>query len=184
MKRLVLLAVLALVFAACGGGSDNKDSSAGKGGTVNITFWHGQNQQSEKTLKELVAKFNSTHPKIKVDASSGGVLADQMLQKVTAGLAAGSYPDIAYIFGSDLPNLARSPKVADLTDAVRRSRLGLAGLFPAAREAATVNGRVRAAPALIDTLAVVYNKKLFKAAGVPEPQPGWTGTTSARRPCG
>jgi multiple sugar transport system substrate-binding protein len=174
MKRLMLVAVLALAVAACGG-SDTKDSSSGgKGGTVNITFWHGQNQQSEKTLKELVAKFNSTHPKIKVDVSSGGVLADQMLQKVTAGLAAGSYPDIAYIFGSDVPNLVRSPKVADLTDAVKRPGWNWDDVFPAARQAATVNGRVRAAPALIDDLAVVYNRKLFKAAGVPEPQPGWT----------
>src|SRR3954471_18260133 len=120
MIGVVLLGVLALLVAACGGGGDNKSSSSGTGGVVKITFWHGQNQQSEETLKQLVADFNRTHPKIKVDASSGGVLADQMLQKVTAALAAGSYPDIAYIFGSDVPNLVRSPKVADLTDAVKR----------------------------------------------------------------
>jgi multiple sugar transport system substrate-binding protein len=108
MKRLLLLVfVLAAAVAACGG-SDDKDSGASTSGPVKITFWHGQNQQSEKVLKELVAKFNQSHPKITVDASSGGVLADQMLQKVTAGLAAGSYPDVAYIFGSDVPNLVRS----------------------------------------------------------------------------
>ena len=39
----------------------------------------------------------------------GGGVADQMLQKVTAGLAAGNYPDIAYIFGSDVANLAAQP---------------------------------------------------------------------------
>jgi multiple sugar transport system substrate-binding protein len=173
MKRLIVLAVVAVSLAACGG-SDNKDSGSAKGGVVNITFWHGQNQQSEKVLKKLVADFNRTHPKIHVDASSGGVLADQMLQKVTAGLAAGSYPDIAYIFGSDVPNLVRSPKVADLTDAVKGPGWNWNDVYPAARAATTVNGRVRAAPALIDDLAVVYNKKLFKAAGVPEPQAGWT----------
>jgi multiple sugar transport system substrate-binding protein len=174
MKRLLLIAfVLAAAFAACGG-SDDKDSGASSGGPVKITFWHGQNQQSEKVLKDLVAKFNQSHPKIHVDGSSGGVLADQMLQKVTAGLAAGSYPDVAYIFGSDVPNLVRSPKVADLTDAVKGPGWNWDDVYPAARAATTVNGRVRAAPALIDDLAVVYNKKLFKQAGVPEPQPGWT----------
>jgi multiple sugar transport system substrate-binding protein len=109
MTRLLVLvlAAMAALVAACGGGNDN-GSEAAKGGPVKITFWHGQNQQSEKVLKDLVAKFNQSHPKIQVDASSGGVLADQMLQKVTAGLAAGSYPDVAYIFGSDVPNLVRS----------------------------------------------------------------------------
>jgi multiple sugar transport system substrate-binding protein len=174
MKRLALLVfVLAAVTVACGG-SDDKDSGASSSGPVKITFWHGQNQQSEKVLKDLVAKFNQSHPKIHVDVSSGGVLADQMLQKVTAGLAAGSYPDVAYIFGSDVPNLVRSPKVADLTDAVKRPGWDWDDVYPAARSATTVNGRVRAAPALIDDLAVVYNKKLFKQAGVPEPQAGWT----------
>ena len=47
------------------------------------------------------------------------MVADHMLQKVTAGLPAGNYPDVAYIFGSDLANLARSDKVVDLTDAVK-----------------------------------------------------------------
>jgi multiple sugar transport system substrate-binding protein len=139
MKRLVLLAlVLAAAIAACGGG-DDKDTSASTG-PVKITFWHGQNQQSEKVLKQLVAKFNQSHPKIKVDASSGGVLADQMLQKVTAGLAAGSYPDVAYIFGSDVPNLVRSPKVADLTDVVKGPGWNWDDVYPAARQATTVKG--------------------------------------------
>ena len=31
---------------------------------------------------------------------------DRMLAKVTAGLQADNYPDIAYIYGSDLANLA------------------------------------------------------------------------------
>ena len=39
-----------------------------------------------------------------------------MLEKVTAALASGSHPDIAYIFGADLPSVARSPQVVDMTD--------------------------------------------------------------------
>jgi multiple sugar transport system substrate-binding protein len=89
MKRpLVIALALAATVGACGG-SDDKDSAASKG-PVKITFWHGQNQESEKVLEKLVEDFNKSDPKIKVDASSGGVLADQMLQKVTTGLAAGS----------------------------------------------------------------------------------------------
>ena len=69
----------------------------------------------------LITEFNQSHPKIKVVGGGGGVTADSMLQKVTAGLAAGSYPDIAYIFGSDLASLTKSPKVADLTGQLKTS---------------------------------------------------------------
>ena len=39
---------------------------------------------------------------------------------------------------------------------------------------ATVNGKVLGVPALVDNLAVVYNKDLFAQAGVPSPSPDWT----------
>jgi multiple sugar transport system substrate-binding protein len=39
---------------------------------------------------------------------------------------------------------------------------------------ATVNGKVIGIPALVDNLAVVYNKKLFAQAHLQPPQPGWT----------
>ena len=39
---------------------------------------------------------------------------------------------------------------------------------------ATVNGSVIGIPALVDNLAVVYNKKLFAAAGLPVPTASWT----------
>jgi multiple sugar transport system substrate-binding protein len=97
-----------------------------------------------------------------------------MLQKVTAALAAGAYPDIAYIFGSDLANVARSPQVVDLTDLVASTPTPWQDYWAPARSAVTINGRVRAVPALIDSLAVVCNKKVFAQAGVPLPEPGWT----------
>src|SRR5690606_31137584 len=104
----------------------------------------------------------------------GGVLADAMLQKVMASLASGSYPDVAYIFGSDLASLARSPKVADLTGLTRRLTVPWKRFWPPIREAVTIDGQVRAAPALLDSLAVVCNKKLFTQAGLPIPRPDWT----------
>ena len=39
---------------------------------------------------------------------------------------------------------------------------------------ATVNGKVIGIPALVDNLAVVYNKTLFAKAGLQPPGPGWT----------
>ncbi|MGW6276503.1 ABC transporter substrate-binding protein [Kribbella sp. NPDC055071] len=170
-RRDVLRAAAALAavgtvgtVGACGGKDD--DSA---GGVVTVDLWHGQVDTGKAAIDALINEFNSTHPSIKVVGGGGGVTADSMLQKVTAGLAAGSFPDIAYIFGSDLASLTKSPKVADLTGAV-----AVDDYWPAAKDAVTVKGKVRAAPALLDSLCVVYNKKLFAAAGIPAPKPGWT----------
>jgi multiple sugar transport system substrate-binding protein len=181
IRALTAVAAAACVtggLAACGGGTDDKGGAAasaasGDGKPVTITVWHGQNQSAAKVFNKLVGEFNATHPKIHVDSQIGTV-ADSMLQKVTAALAGGKYPDMAFIFGPNVANLSRSPKALDLTDAVKGSGWDWDDFFAPAREAVTIDGKVRAVPAMIDSLAVVYNKKLLKAAGVAEPKAGWT----------
>jgi len=160
------------VLSACGGGGDEGGTDAG--GVVTITMWHGQADQGKETLDKLVADFNASHPKIKVDASSGGVLADSMLQKITTALSSGQYPDVAYIFGPDIASLARSKAVADLSPYTGAASVRWDDFWPAAREAATVDGKPRAFPALVDNLCVAYNKKVFQDAGVQPPAAGWT----------
>ncbi|KUF18917.1 ABC transporter substrate-binding protein [Streptomyces silvensis] len=175
-----LVAAGGALAAGCGTGSAD---GVGADGRVTIQMWHGQTDIAAKVVKGLVAEFERGHPDIHVDLG-GGVLADSMLQKVTAALASGSYPDIAYVFGSDLASVARSPQVVDLTDHVRGGGTPWRNYWAPAREAVTINGRVRAVPALLDCLAVVCNKKVFADAGIDLPEAGWTWdefTDTARR---
>jgi multiple sugar transport system substrate-binding protein len=177
-SRAARIAVVAAMSAAaiavtgCGGGDDDAGASA-EGGVVKITLWHGQNQTAQKTMDGLVADFNESHPKIQVD-SQVGALADNLYSKTTAALAGGKYPDVVYQFGPNVPSLARSPKSVDLTAAVKGEGWDWEDFYPPAREAVTVGGEVHGVPAVIDSLAVVYNKKLFKEAGIPAPKAGWT----------
>jgi multiple sugar transport system substrate-binding protein len=165
---IVLAGLIAMAITGCGGGSS---SSSGK---IELSFWDGQTQKAHKVVEELVAEWNRAHPDVQVSTNSGGVTADTMLPKVTAGLQAGSYPDIAYIFGSDIANLAKSEKLLDLTEATEDGELEWEKFDKAARETATVEGKVRAVPSLVETLAIVYNKKLFEEAGLPFPKEGWS----------
>ncbi|MFC3456512.1 ABC transporter substrate-binding protein [Amycolatopsis speibonae] len=139
------------------------------GGPVTVEIWHGQTDTGKKVLDVLVADFHRTHPGIRIDLG-GGVLADAMLQKITAALASGSYPDIAYVFGPDLASVARSPQVVDVTDLVDAGP----GFWAVARDAVTVNGRIRAVPSALDSLAVACNKALFEKTGTPLPSAGWS----------
>ncbi|MFE3162596.1 ABC transporter substrate-binding protein [Streptomyces sp. NPDC059224] len=166
---LATTAAAGLSASGCAVGSDDGVSADG---TVTIEMWHGQTDTGKKALESLVASFMRSHPRIRVELG-GGVLADAMLQKVTAALAAGSYPDIAYVFGSDLASVAHSPQVADLTDMVGHAGTPWTNYWAPARQAVTVSGQVRAAPAMLDSLAVVCNRRLFRQAGLPLPEPGW-----------
>jgi multiple sugar transport system substrate-binding protein len=99
---------------------------------------------------------------------------DSALQKTIAGFTAGNYPDVAYEYGSSASELARQPKLVDLTKDVTSAGMNWNDFYPSERQAATVGGKVVGIPALVDNLALVYNKKLFQQAGVALPTPNWT----------
>ena len=89
-------------------------------------------------------------------------------------------PDISYQYGTNMPQLANTPKLVDLTQRVQEADFNWNDYFPGERDVATVDGRVLGIPALVDNLAVVYNKDLFAAAGVPTPD---AGLDLGRLPC-
>jgi multiple sugar transport system substrate-binding protein len=78
-------------------------------------------------------------------------------------LAGGKYPDVAYLYGSNAAEIARSPKVVRLTDWVNGGGLDWNDFWPGERAAATVNGQVVGIPALVDNLALVYGLALHAA---------------------
>ena len=170
------LVLLGGAIAGCGGGGDSSDdSSASNGGEpVEIEFWHGQTQGPAELLQAMIDDFNSSHPDVVVSKDAGGVNSDRMLQKVTAGLQADNYPDIAYIYGSDLANLAQGEQLLDLSTAIDDGDLNGDRFVEAGKQGVTVDDKPRAVPAFIDNLAVVYNKKIFDDAGVPYPTDDWT----------
>jgi multiple sugar transport system substrate-binding protein len=165
---VVSLLVLALTaLAGCGSGSGG--SSAG-GGTVSI--WEGYTGVEAKVFAHLLSQYQRSHPGQKV--TSLFVNNDSSLQKVLTAVRGGATPDIAYLYGSWAPNVAQIPQVVDLTGAVRRPGVNWDDFWAGERDVATVNGKVIGVPALVDNLAVVYNKTLFARAGLPPPTPGWT----------
>src|SRR2546422_1917136 len=123
-------------------------------------------------MRALVEDFNTTHPNISVETINYNN--DNALAKLTVALQAGEPPDVTYQYGSSMPQLAAAPGIVDLTSRVEASGFDWNDFYPGEREAATVDGRVLGIPALVDNLAIVYNKDLFAKAGVPTPSPDWT----------
>jgi multiple sugar transport system substrate-binding protein len=164
-----LLTVLtgAAVLSACG-----TDSTSSGGGGTTIQIWEGYTQVEAKAFAHLVSEYEATHPGQKVNTLY--VNSDNTLQKVLTAVRGGSPPDIAYLYGSWAPNVAQIPQVVNLTQVVQRPGVNWNDFWTGERAVATVNGKVVGIPALVDNLAVVYNKTLFANAGLQPPGPGWT----------
>ena len=182
MKKLGMAASLALVLlaAACGSsGSGGSAGSATSNGVVNLVLWMGYtppppaSQGAEyESLKGLVADFTKLHPKIHIKMEY--VDNDYALQKVTVALQGGEQPDISYQYGTNMPQIAQAPQVVNLTKIIKQPAFGWNDFTPGERDVATVNGKVLGVPALVDNLAVVYNKTLFAQHHLAPPGPDWT----------
>ena len=166
-----LLAVLtgAAVLAGCG---TDSTSSGGGGGAQTIQIWEGYTVAEAKAFTHLVSEYETQHPGQKV--SPLFVNNDNTLQKVLTAVRGGSPPDIAYLYGSWAPNVAQIPQVVNLTQVVQRPGVNWNDFWTGERAVATVNGKVIGIPAVVDNLAVVYNKTLFAKAGLQPPGPDWT----------
>jgi len=164
---LTALTAAAVALAGCG-----TDSGGSSGGSGPIQIWEGYTGAEAKAFAHLVAEYQAQHPGQKVSALF--VNNDDTLQKVLTAVRGGSPPDIAYLYGSWAPNVAQIPSVVNLTQVVTRPGVDWGDFWTGERAVATVNGKVIGIPALVDNLAVVYNKALFAKAHLALPGPGWT----------
>ena len=181
MKRMRVSLVLAFVLlaAACtsgGGGGDTTPSSGGSSGPVEIKFWHGYTGSAAKEIDKLAAEYSQTHPGVTVTPF---FLGDNSfaLQKIETAIAGGVYPDISYLYGSFASNIATVPQTVVLNQYVENDpSVNWQDFWPVCQRAATVDGNIVGFPALVDNLALVYNKKLFDDAGMAYPNENWTWT--------
>jgi len=163
---LTTCALTVLGLAACGAGS------GGSGSGKSISIWEGYTGAEQKEFSHLVSVYEQANPGVKINVLQ--VNNDNTLQKVLAAVSGGTPPDVAYLYGSWAPNVAKIPQVVTLTNVVSKPSVNWNDFWVGERDVATVNGRVIGIPALVDNLAVVYNKTLFAQAGLKPPSANWT----------
>jgi multiple sugar transport system substrate-binding protein len=183
MKRwwLPVALVFAMVAVACTGGGDENtnDNENGSAGPIHLVMWTGytppppENESFEYlSIKRMVDEFEKENPNVTIELQY--VNSDNALQKATVAIQGDQQPDISYQYGTNMAQLATSPKLVDLTDRVNQGGYNWDDFYPGEQAVATVNDRIYGVPALVDNLAVVYNKDLFAEAGLKEPGPDWT----------
>jgi multiple sugar transport system substrate-binding protein len=180
---LTLPIVVALVATACSSNGTSGSATGGPTGVptgdVTLNMWLGYTPPPPVdesfeylSIQDMVTRFEATYPNIHINLTY--VNSDNALTKATVALQGGKQPDISYQYGTNMPQLATAPKLVDLTQRVQDPSFNWNDFFPGEQAVATVDGRVLGIPALVDNLAIVYNKDLFEQAGLPTPSPDWT----------
>ncbi|AYN41672.1 extracellular solute-binding protein [Streptomyces dangxiongensis] len=162
-----LVASLALTATACGG----NDSDSGKSdGPVTITWWDTSNATNEApTYKTLVQQFESANKNIKVKYVN--VPFDQAQNKFDTAAGAQGAPDVLRSEVGWTPAFAKKGFFLPLdgTEALADR----AKFQPSLIQQAQYQGKTYGVPLVTDTLALVYNKALFKKAGITEAPKTW-----------
>ncbi|NEY36500.1 extracellular solute-binding protein [Streptomyces sp. PRKS01-65] len=159
-----LVASLALAATACGGdgGSDSES-----GGPVTITWWDTSNATNEApTYRALVEEFEAAHKDIKVKYVN--VPFDQAQNKFDTAAGSKGAPDVLRSEVGWTPAFAKKGFFAPLdgTEALAEQDK----FQPSLIEQAKYEGKTYGVPLVTDTLALVYNKELFRKAGVEVPR--------------
>lgn len=162
-----LVASVALAATACGGSDSGSDKSDGP---VTITWWDTSNATNEApTYQALVKDFEKANPKIKVKYVD--VPFDQAQNKFDTAAGSKGAPDVLRSEVGWTPAFAKKGYFLPLDGTAALA--DQSKFQPSLIKQAQYEGKTYGAPIVTDTLALVYNKALFKQAGITEAPKSW-----------
>ncbi|MGW8976115.1 extracellular solute-binding protein [Streptomyces platensis] len=162
-----LVAGLALAATACGGGDSGSGGDSGGELSGTVTFWDTSNDAEKATYRKLAEGFQQQHPKVRVKYVNVPFGDANAKFKNAAGGNSGA-PDVMrteVAWVADFANLGYLAPL-DGTPALDKTD----DYLPQAVGSTKFKGKTYAAPQVIDTLGLFYNKKLLKDAGVEVPK--------------
>jgi len=168
-------AALALGTSACGGSGSGTAGSAttAKAGRT-LTVWYMDGDLSSKAQAAVGAAFEqATGAKVKVQIQEW----DNINTKISTALAQDNPPDVLEIGNTDVPLFAATGALSDIT-AHQAELSGGQTWLPGLVGPATVDGKVYAAPLFAGNRAVIYNKKIWSAAGITAPPTSYAQLTA------
>lgn len=167
-KKIFIVAViayLALVFVCW----DDSIKTTKDGRTI-LVFWHTYTDLEEKVLKDIIKDWEKLNPKFTVRPVR--IPFDGHKPKLRTALTVGQGPDMARVDWSFVCELARKNAVVDL-ETFEFSKIRDQYL-KAPLETGYIDGKYYGIPDQTTCVAMFYNKKMFRDAGLePAVPPTW-----------
>ncbi|MEV4413339.1 extracellular solute-binding protein [Catellatospora sp. NPDC049609] len=171
-------AAIALVVTACGNDATEAPTKTDPAAlSAELTWWDTSDPANEgPAFKQLITEFNKTYPNVKINYQSVP-FGDAQNKFKTAAAAKSGAPDILRAEVAWVPefaslgylyNLDGSELLADESD-----------FFATPMSANKFAGKTYGVPQVTDSLALMYNKKIFTEAGITEAPKTWADVKTA-----
>ena len=163
-RRLAIgagLLAFGLGATACSSSTSSTTAGSTKSGST-LTVWYMDGDLSAQDQAAIDTAFTAaTGAKVNVQIQEWS----NINTKLSTALAQNDPPDIVEIGNTDVPLFAATGALADLTSNQSALEQGQSWL-PGLSGPATVSGHLYAAPLFAGNRAVIYNKKIWSAAGI------------------
>ncbi|WP_424531313.1 ABC transporter substrate-binding protein [Sphaerisporangium viridialbum] len=175
MSRITKAAATALVAGllatACAQGSATKGAESTPGGKVTVRYFtFSAAPDHVKDLDTIVAAFEKENPGVDVVVETAPY--DEYFTKLQTSIAGGTAPDAFELNYENFVTYAAAGSLLDLGTVAGDTDDSV--YAPESLAAFKHDGKQYALPASFSTVVLIYNKDLFKKAGVAEPTADWT----------
>jgi multiple sugar transport system substrate-binding protein len=161
-----------LVFCAVLFGCGRREANPG---VVHIRFWHAWGGYEGMFLQSLIDEFNASHPKIHVDGSYF-TIGDKLL----ASIAGGKPPDVATVWSYMLVPMGESGAFLPLDEFLMKDHITRSDYLPNVWDYGLYGKHRWGIPSTLNTMAIFYNTKLVREAGLDPSHPPATTDELAR----
>lgn len=134
---------------------------------VHVTYWEKWTDFEFKAMKDVVNEFNRRHNDIQVDIVSISGIQDKTLMAISGGIP----PDIAGLYGPNVTQYADDHAVLPLDEMCAEAGIKKEDYIPVFWDICTAHGKLYSLPSTPGSIALHYNKAMFKAAGLDPNKP-------------
>lgn len=176
LSMVLVMGMAVTALSGCGNSAKGNTSSqtsgdsskkADSGKTIDLDFWYSGGKTAVNVVKEIVDDFNASQTKYKISCVTQADY-DETYQKVQAGIAGGTAPDIALMNVSAAQTLNSKGLLGDVgaladKDSDFQKDDYLEVFY---NQGIDEKGKTYGIPAYGTTQVMYYNKKAFEKAGI------------------
>lgn len=181
--RIAVLSSLLLVglFTACG--SDEPAPQPPDDAPTEIRLWHGMfTPQMQSFLKQTIERFNREHADIQVQIERYRGHQDEAARRLQLMLALDERPDLAWLPPPYTGDLAQAGALRPVARFIEEDTSFQADdFYPWLWAISSYNGIRYTLPYQTNSLAVLYNKRFFREAGITELPQTWDALAAAAK---
>jgi multiple sugar transport system substrate-binding protein len=175
MKRaLIAVLILGMALAACGDSDDGGDGEGGADAIAgSISFQLTGDPEEIVVYESLVESFKKDFPDVDVKMIP---LADKddHLAKIATSASGGNTPDVFLVNFREYSQFVESGAIEPIGPRLEDLDMDLTDYYEPPVDAFTYDDELQCMPQNVSSLAVYYNKALFKKAGLDAPEEGWS----------